>query len=64
MELQSLFRAICFAAIYAAVIAVVAGAVSWLLRRLGKKPSFVICCAIAVCLIAMLANFVATYRWR
>jgi hypothetical protein len=51
-------------AIYVATIGVVAGAISWVLRRFGKTPSFILCCAIAVCLVALLATFIATYPWR
>jgi hypothetical protein len=64
MGFQLLFRALCFVAIYAAVIGVVAGAVFCVLRLLNKKPSFIICCAIAVCLMGVLSMFVATFPWR
>jgi hypothetical protein len=64
MESQPLLRAIYLIAIYAAVIGVVAGAVCWVFRRLGNKPSFIICCGIAICLLGVLSSFVATFPWR
>jgi hypothetical protein len=54
MDLQSLFWAICVA-----VVVAVAKAISWALRRLGAKPSFIACVLIAVCLLSMVATNVA-----
>jgi hypothetical protein len=53
-----------FAAMYVAAVGAVAGGIFWALRRLGSKPSFIICCAISIVLLALLANFVATFPWR
>jgi hypothetical protein len=53
-----------FAAIYVAVVVAIAGAIFWVLRRLGAKPSFIVCVGIAICLLALLANYVATYPWN
>jgi hypothetical protein len=52
-----------FAAMYLAVVVATAGAIRWVLRGLGAKPSFIVCVGIALCLLAYLAAFVATFPW-
>jgi hypothetical protein len=47
-----------FAAIYVGVVAAVAGAIRWGVRRLGVNLSFIACVVIAICLLAFLAGFV------
>jgi hypothetical protein len=53
-----------FVAIYVAVVVASAGAISWVLRRLGERPSFIVCVGIAICLLAFLATCVATFPWQ
>jgi hypothetical protein len=48
-----------FAVVYVAVVCAVAGAISWVLRRLGIKPSFLACVVIALFLMSVVAANVA-----